>query len=75
MKEDRRKKRESKMPTRQTYIPPSQRKSKMAPPRYLGRTVFEMEVEYAENKFARLKQILSRILMKQTMMGMTKWGN
>lgn len=38
-----------------TYVPPSQRKVQITPPRYLGKTVFKMEVEYAPNQFAPIR--------------------
>lgn len=53
-REERRKKRE-KVPTQQNYIPPSQRKVQITPPRYLGKTVFKMEVEYGPNKYAPIR--------------------
>eukprot|EP00116_Pleurobrachia_bachei_P013579 sb/3473841/ len=53
-KNARRQKREA-VPTMSLYIPPSQRQVVITPPRYVGRTVFRMEVEFRPNKFATLK--------------------
>lgn len=53
-KVERRKRREA-IPTRGTYVPPSQRKVQTTPPRYLGKTVFKMEVEYKSGKFAPIR--------------------
>lgn len=72
-KEERRKKRE-KVPTQQTYIPPSQRKVQATPPRYLGKTVFKMDVEYAPNKFAPIRIRESECIKKACQLFVSRYN-